>query len=377
MSLLTNSREIYNLCNKLKNEKFICIDTEFIREKYYYPKLCLIQIGDSKGNGWAIDPLIDNINLKPIYKLFTKEKIIKVFHSPRQDFEIIFNLTNNIPKPIFDTQSAAMACGYGDSVSYEKLVKDIIGISIDKSLRYTNWQKRPLSNQQIKYAISDVTHLSKIYLNLVKNIESKSRMEWIREEINSFYNKKLYSTKPYNAWKKIKFNTNNLKTISLIREIAANREKLAQKLNIPKNKIIKDEIIVKIAKNPPKNIEAFKSLRGINLNYMDNSTKNLVFKSINLGLKKDNKSLIINKNKNIASRAMIEILKIILLNAAEKNNISSLLIANREDIKNIAMGKKNIKALKGWRYEIFGSTALKFMKGKASIKIYKGNIVIE
>tara|TARA_B100000686_G_scaffold348403_1_gene439368 strand:- start:2508 stop:3647 length:1140 start_codon:yes stop_codon:yes gene_type:complete len=377
MSLLRNSNEIYNLCNKLKNEKFICIDTEFIREKYYYPKLCLIQIGDSKGNGWAIDPLIDKINLEPIYKLFTKEKIIKVFHSPRQDFEIIFNLTNKIPKPIFDTQSAAMACGYGNSVSYEKLVKDIIGINLNKSLRYTNWQKRPLSNQQIKYAISDVTHLSKIYLNLIKNIETNSRKEWIKEEINSFYNKKLYFTKPYDAWKKIKFNTNNLKTISIIREIAANREKLAQKLNIPKNKVIKDEIIVKIAKNPPKNIEAFKSLRGINLNYIDDPTKNLVIKSINIGLKKDNKNLIIKKNKNIVSRAMIEVLKIILLNAAEKNNISSLLIANKEDIKNIAMGKRNTKALKGWRYEIFGFTALKFMQGKASIKISKGNIVIE
>jgi len=377
MTLLTTSIEIDNLCNKLKNEKFICIDTEFIREKYYYPKLCLIQIGDSKGNGWAIDTLINNINLEPIYKIFAKKKIMKVFHSPRQDFEIILNLTKKIPNPIFDTQSAAMACGFGDSVSYENLVKNILGINIDKNARYTNWQKRPLSSQQIKYAISDVTHLSKIYLYLIKDIESNSRMEWIKEEINNFYNEKLYYTRPYDAWKKIKFNTNNIKTISLIREMAATREKLAQKINVPKNKIMRDEIIVKLAKNPPNNISSFKSLRGINLNYMNDYTKKLIIKSIKIGIKKQNKNLVINKSKNIASRAMIEILKIILLDAAEKKNISSLLIANKEDIKNIAIGKKNVKALKGWRYEVFGSKALKFLQGKASIKISQGNIIIE
>ena len=377
MSLLTNSKEIDKLSSKLEKEKFICIDTEFIREKYYYPKLCLIQIGDSKGNGWAIDPLIKNINLKPIYKLFNKKSILKVFHSPRQDFEIIFNLTKNIPKPIFDTQSAAMACGYGDSVSYENLVKDIIGINLDKSLRYTDWQKRPLSQQQINYAISDVTHLSKIYLKLVKNIESKSRMEWIKEEINNFYNKELYFTKPYDAWKKIKYRSNNMKVISLVREIAADRERLAQKLNVPKNKIIRDELIVKIAKNPPNNINTFNSLRGVKLNHLDIKTKNIIIKSITKGLRKKNKSLIIRKDKNIASKALIEILKIILLNSAEKNNISSLLIANKEDIKSIALGKRNLKPLKGWRYKIFGSTALNFIQGKTSIKIIKGKITID
>ena len=379
MVLITTSNEIANLYNKLKNEKFICVDTEFIREKYYYPKLCLIQIGDSKGNGWAIDPLIKNINLKPIYKLLTKTNIIKVFHSPRQDFEIIFNLINKVPEPIFDTQSAAMACGYGDSVSYENLVKNIVGQKIDKSIRFTNWEKRPLSNKQIKYAISDVTHLSKIYLNLVKTIKKNNRIEWIKEELENFKNKNLYITKPYEAWKKIKFNHNNLKTLSIVREISASREKLAQKLNIPKNKIIRDEIILKIAKNPPNSIKNFQYLRGVNLNNIDNNTKTIILKSINIAKIKANKTFINNKNDNDikVSKSLLEILKIILLNSAEKNNISSLLIANKDDIRNIALGKKNVKSLKGWRYQIFGSAALKFIEGKSSIKNINGKIIID
>jgi len=377
MVLITTSNEIANLYNKLKNEKFICVDTEFIREKYYYPKLCLIQIGDSKGNGWAIDPLIKNINLKPIYKLLTKTNIIKVFHSPRQDFEIIFNLINKVPEPIFDTQSAAMACGYGDSVSYENLVKNIVGQKIDKSIRFTNWEKRPLSNKQIKYAISDVTHLSKIYLNLVKIIKKNNRIEWIKEELENFKNKNLYTTKPYDAWKKIKFNHNNLNTLSIVREISASREKLAQKLNIPKSKIIRDDIILKIAKNPPNSIENFKYLRGVNLSNIDNNIKLIILKSINIA--KSKKISINNKNNNNTkvSKALLEVLKIILLNSAEKNNISSLLIANKDDIKNIAIGKRNIKSLKGWRYQIFGSSALKFIEGKASIKNINGKLIIE
>ena len=265
MLLIKTSKELNILCNKLKNEKFICIDTEFIREKFYYPKLCLLQLGDSKGNGWAIDALSENIDLSPVFKLFSKKNIIKVFHSPRQDFEIIYNLTKEIPSPIYDTQSAAMACGYGDSVSYENLVNDITGVKIDKTLRFTDWQKRPLSNKQIKYAISDVTHLSTIYKNLCKKIKSESREDWIKEEINNFYNKNIYFTKPYDAWKRIKFNTNNLKTMAIIREIAATREKIAQKLNVPRNKVFRDEMITKIAKNPPKNF--IKSFRAIYIDH--------------------------------------------------------------------------------------------------------------
>ena len=378
MTLIIKSEEIIKLCKKLKQEKFICVDTEFIREKYYHPKLCLIQLGDSKGNGWAIDPLVKNINLKPIYELFLNEKILKVFHSPRQDFEIIFNILNKIPYPIFDTQSAAMACGFGDSASYEALVNNIVNINIDKSARFTNWELRPLTKKQINYATSDVTHLSKVYFYLCDEMIKNKRTEWIKEEIQKFFDLNLYVTKPSNAWKRIKFFSSNNITMCIFREIAAIREELAKNLNIPRNKIFRDDTIIKLAKYPPKNITEFDTLRGLNLKRINNTQKYQILKSIEIGKKNNNTNWLENniKNKNV-SKAVTDILKIILLSSAEKYNISPLLIANKEDIKNIALGNKDVKALKGWRYKIFGSSALKLIEGSLTLKVKDGSVIIE
>ena len=378
MTLITQSDGVLKLCNVLKSEKFICVDTEFIREKYYHPKLCLIQLGDSKGNGWAIDPLVENIDLLPVYELFLNEKILKVFHSPRQDFEIIFNILNKIPKPIFDTQSAAMACGFGDSASYESLVNNIAKITLDKSARFTDWQLRPLSKKQIDYAISDVTHLSKVYSYLLEEMIKNNRLNWIKEEINKFFDLSIYITEPANAWKRIKFYSSNKTTMSIFKEISQTREHLAKNLNVPRNKIMRDEIIIKLAKNPPKSLTEFDGLRGINLRNMNNSHKILILKSIETGKKSNNTDWLNNNTKsNNASKAVIDILKIILLSCAEKYNISPLLIANKEDIKQIAQGEKNVKALKGWRYEIFGSSALKLIEGSLTITVKEGAVIIE
>jgi len=378
MSLITQSNEVLKLCNILVSEKFICVDTEFIREKYYHPKLCLIQLGDTKGNGWAIDPLVENIDLQPVYELFLNKNVLKVFHSPRQDFEIIFNILNKIPKPIFDTQSAAMACGFGDSASYESLVNNIVNINLDKSARFTDWQLRPLSKKQIDYAISDVTHLSKVYSYLLENMTKNGRLEWIREEIHKFFDLNIYVTEPNNAWKRIKFYSSNKTTMSIFKEIAQMREELAKKLNVPRNKIMRDDIIIKLAKNPPKDLIEFDGLRGMNLKNMNNSHKTLILKSIETGKKSQNTGWLNNNIKsNNASKAVTDILKIILLSCAEKYNISPLLIANKEDIKQIALGEKNVKALKGWRYDIFGSSALKLIEGSLNITVKEGAVIIE
>ncbi|MFL2683104.1 MAG: ribonuclease D [Alphaproteobacteria bacterium] len=377
MTLLTKSQEIETLCNNLKKEPFICVDTEFIREKYYYPKLCLIQIGDSKGNGWAIDPLINQINLSPIFELLLDKKILKVLHSPRQDFEIIFNILKKIPTPIFDTQSAAMCCGFGDSASYESLVKNISNINLDKSARYTNWENRPLNEKQIKYAISDVTYLSEIYLFLNNHMEKNKRINWIKEEIEKFNDLSLYKTESQNAWKRIKFNSSNNKTMSIFRQIAALREELAKSNNIPRNKIFRDDVIIKLTKNPPNNIKDFDNLRGMNLKHIDISYKNKILNYIKIGKNEKNIDWLNKRNINTPSKAITDILKIILLSSAEKHNISPLLIANKEDLKLIALGEKDVKALKGWRYDIFGSFALKLMEGKFSLKIKNGSVIID
>ena len=377
MALLTKSYEIEDLCKKLQNETFICVDTEFIREKYYYPKLCLIQIGDSKGNGWAIDPLVDEINLNPIFDLLLNKKILKVLHSPRQDFEIIFNILKKIPEPIFDTQSAAMTCGYGDSASYETLVNKIVNVKLDKSARFTNWENRPLNEKQIKYAISDVTHLSKIYLYLKENMKKNNRTNWIVEELEKFNNLNLYKIDSDIAWKRIKFKSSNIKTMSIFKEIAKMRENLAKKNNIPRNKIFRDDVVIKLSKNPPNNMNDFDNLRGINMNNFNDNYKNLIIESINKGKNNKNIDKTDNTINNVVSKAVVDILKIILLSCAEKNNISPLLIANKNELKLIAQGEKDVKPLKGWRYDIFGSAALKLMEGKLSLKIKNGAVIID
>lgn len=377
MTLLTKSNEIKDLCLKLENETFICVDTEFIREKYYYPKLCLIQLGDSQGNGWAIDPLIKNINLEPIFKLLLNKNILKVLHSPRQDFEIFFNILQKVPKPIFDTQTAAMSCGFGDSASYESLVNKIVNINLDKSVRFTNWEIRPLTEKQINYAISDVTHLSKVYTFLCDYMIKNKRINWIKEELEKFNDLNLYKTEVHNAWKRIKFFSPNKITMSIFREIAAAREELAKNNNLPRNKIFRDDIIIKLAKNPPNNLQEFDTLRGMNLKHITDNQRILILKSIKIGKENRNTEWLNTKIINPPSKAITDIIKIILISCAERYNISPLLIANKEDIKLLAQGDKNVKALKGWRYEIFGSSALKLLEGKLSLKIKNGTVHIE
>ena len=263
MNLISTSKDIQNLCNKLSKEKFICIDTEFIREKYYFAKLCLLQIGDSKGNGWAIDTLSKGIDFSPVYSLLLNPEILKVFHAPRQDLEIIYKLMGKIPRPIFDTQSAGMACGFGDSVSYEVLVKNLLEIKIDKSSRYSDWSKRPLHIKQLEYAIADVTYLSKVYLFLNRQITKNKRSVWIKDEVEKFYDTDLYKVDPYSVWEKIKIKHSNPRISCILREIVALREQLAIKNNLQKNMILKDDILVKISLNPPNNINDLKKIRGL------------------------------------------------------------------------------------------------------------------
>ena len=379
MNLISTSKDIQNLCNKLSKEKFICIDTEFIREKYYYAKLCLLQIGDSKGNGWAIDTLINGIDLSPVYSLLLNPEILKVFHAPRQDLEIIYKLMGKIPRPIFDTQSAGMACGFGDSVSYEVLVKNLLEIKIDKSSRYSDWSKRPLHLKQLEYAIADVTYLSKVYLFLNKQITKNKRSVWIKDEVEKFYDTDLYKTDPYSVWEKIKIKHNNPRTSCILREIAALREQLAIKNNLQKNMILKDDILVKISLNPPRNINDLKKIRGLPYSKLSNKIKNLIILAVNKGKNSDINKGISKKThiKSKAQKSLIDMLNILLKNTAETHNISTKLIGNKKDMEKLASGISNIKILEGWRYDLFGKTALQFIEGKIAIISNNNKIIIK
>ena len=379
MNLISTSKDIQNLCNKLSKEKFICIDTEFIREKYYFAKLCLLQIGDSKGNGWAIDTLINGIDLSPVYSLLLNPEILKVFHAPRQDLEIIYKLMGKIPRPIFDTQSAGMACGFGDSVSYEVLVKNLLEIKIDKSSRYSDWSKRPLHLNQLEYAIADVTYLSKVYLFLNRQITKNKRSVWIKDEVEKFYDTDLYKVDPYSVWQKIKIKHSNPRTSCILREIAALREQLAIKNNLQKNMILKDDILVKISLNPPRNINDLKKIKGLPYSKLSNKIKNLIILAVNKGKNSDINKGISKKThiKSKAQKSLIDMLNILLKNTAETHNISTKLIGNKKDMEKLASGISNIKILEGWRYDLFGKTALQFIEGKIAIISNNNKIIIK
>ena len=379
MNLISKSKDIQNLCNKLSKEKFICIDTEFIREKYYFAKLCLLQIGDSKGNGWAIDTLVNGIDLSPVYSLLLNPEILKVFHAPRQDLEIIYKLMGKIPRPIFDTQSAGMACGFGDSVSYEVLVKNLLEIKIDKSSRYSDWSKRPLHLKQLEYAIADVTYLSKVYLFLNRQITKNKRSVWIKDEVEKFYDTDLYKVDPYSVWEKIKIKHSNPRTSCILREIAALREQLAIKNNLQKNMILKDDILVKISLNPPRNINDLKKIRGLPYSKLSNKIKNLIILAVNKGKNSDINKGISKKThiKSKAQKSLIDMLNILLKNTAETHNISTKLIGNKKDMEKLASGISNIRILEGWRYDLFGKTALQFIEGKIAIISNNNKIIIK
>ena len=256
--LITDQKALKGFCASLKSETFITVDTEFLREKTYYPKLCLIQIGAADGRAAAIDPLSDDIDLAPVYDLLFDEKILKIFHAARQDLEIFFNQTGKVVYPFFDTQIAAMVCGYGDSIGYENLVRNITGGQIDKSSQYTNWSNRPLSDKQVNYALGDVTHLVKVYEHLAEQLEKRGRTSWVFEEEAVLEDPATYDVDLNEMWRKIKVKSPKPQTLAVLRELAAWREARAQRKDLPKNWVMKDDTLADMAAQAPRDAKALK-----------------------------------------------------------------------------------------------------------------------
>ena len=261
--LITEQESLKAFCDQLRGEKFITIDTEFLREKTYYPKLCLIQISGADGKAAAIDPLIEGLDLQPVYELLFNSDILKVFHAGRQDLEIFFNLTGKVVTPIFDTQIAAMVCGYGDSVGYESLVKNVTGQQVDKSSQFTDWSRRPLSDKQLSYALGDVTYLIDVYKSLAKQLDEKGRTSWVLEEEEILANPKTYEVDFDLCWKRIKIRTPKPKTLVVLRALAAWREQEAQRRNMPKNWVMRDETLADMAAQAPKDVKALQRIRNM------------------------------------------------------------------------------------------------------------------
>ena len=373
MLFIEDTPSLKKLCKTLSKEPFLAIDTEFVREKTYYPKLCLIQIGYSS-DAAIIDPLAPNIDLEPFLKLLSNKKILKVFHSGRQDIEIFYHLTGKTPKPVFDTQIAASVCGFGHSISYDALVYAVTKIEIDKSSRLTDWSLRPLEKSQLEYALRDVTFLIPCYEYLQKYLKKHNREHWIDEETADLLNEKYYKIDPDAAWQRLKYSGHNPHFLAALKALAAWREKRAMKYNIPKRSILKDEILISIASTNPKTVEELKSVRNIRADVSDGKLGLEIMEALNAArheppsrdLKKIDRERKVHIPSNAA--ALTEVLKLLLKVKCEQEGVVQSIVADEEDIRNIACGNdaKN-RALEGWRFEIFGRDALAFRKGIASL----------
>lgn len=368
--LIQKNEELKDFCRKLKGHPFITVDTEFIREKTYWPRLCLIQLA-SVDDAACVDPLADGIDLTPVFEIMQDETIVKVFHAARQDVEIFYHLTGKVPAPLFDTQVAAMVCGFGESVSYQTLVSKLVKTEIDKTMRFTDWSRRPLSEKQVKYALCDVTYLRDVYAKLTEILEQTQRTDWVAEEIAFLSDPKTYENDPQEAWLRIKQSSNNPEFLAILQALAAWREEEAQKHDRPRKHIMRDELLLEIAASAPKTLEEMKGMRSLPQGFAEGRLGTAARNVITQTLARDPASFPehpVKRDLPKGTRALTKMLKLLLTVKAEQNDVAEKLIASSDEVDLLA-GEDNpdIPALKGWRFDVFGKDATALKNGKLAL----------
>lgn len=369
-ALIHKQAELEQFCKEVAESGFITVDTEFIRDKTYFPRLCLVQVAGDKAEG-IIDPLAKGLDLAPLFALLQSKKLLKVFHACRQDIEIFYMLTGKIPSPIFDTQVAAAVCGYGESVGYETLVNKIAKKDIDKSSRYTDWSARPLTDKQLSYALSDVTHLRVIYEKLQQQIDKAGRADWIEEEHAYLSDTNLYDTKPEDAWKRLKYGNMRSRQLAVLRELAAWREKEAREADVPRGHIVKDDGLIELAHTAPTKEADIKGLRRLGKS-LPKARLDAILKHVKKALDQPPESYPkAEKHTRLPPdiAGPMELLKMLLKVQSDAEGVSASIIATKDDLESIAMGHKDSPALSGWRYDIFGQKAEALMAGKLSLSL--------
>ena len=370
MQLITQNEELENFCNAVSTQEFITVDLEFLRERHYYAQLCLIQVGSLNGCA-IIDPFADGINLEPFFVLMQNPNVLKVFHSARQDIEIIFHLSGKIPFPLFDTQIAAMALGYGEAISYEGLVAHVLHRGLDKTNRLSDWSKRPLSEAQLQYALSDVTHLIEIYSTLSQQLKKQQREDWIKEEMDILLSPKTYEVNPDEVWMKIRHRSHSAHFLTLLRELAAWREKRSQLKNTPRQSYIKDDMLLNICAVNPQNKDQLCQIRNLRADIAKGKLGDEIIEVLRYCQTIPEKDYVDPpKFKELPdkSNALYELLKVLLRIISQQEKVVPRLIASDEDLHLLAAFKdeKN-PLLEGWKYQIFGRHALLLREGKISI----------
>lgn len=379
MRIVDSTAALKTLVRELEGAPYIALDTEFMRDQTYWPKLCLLQVAAPGGIAAIVDPLGD-IDLGSFHKLLADTKIVKVLHAARQDIEIFHHQGHVIPDPLFDTQIAGMVCGFGEAASYETLARKIAHVEIDKSARFTDWSRRPLSSRQLEYALADVTHLCVIYEALEAQLKRTVRESWVAEEIRALQDPALYNLDPDDAWRRLKARTSNKRFFAMLQSIAAWREREAQTRDIPRNRVIKDEALLEIAAHPPDNAETLERIRAVPKGFAGSKMGKGLLDAIEAGrhaqppkgFEPDRP-----RRKREPSQSAVDLLKTLLRLRAEESHVAPRLIANADDIERIAAYEdEGVAALHGWRADVFGDDARALRDGKLAIALEKGEAVV-
>ena len=380
MNIIKTTSELSKFCAHASKFDYLTVDTEFLRERTYYPKLCLIQLAfpsDQEDNAVLVDPLDNQLDLSPLYELFLNSNVVKVFHAARQDLEIFFHDKNIIPNPLFDTQLAAMVCGFGEQVGYETLVRSICKVNLDKSSRFTDWSLRPLSDSQKDYALADVTHLRQIYEYLKSELKQNKREAWVQEELNILKNPETYITRPNEAWKRIKIRSNSSKFLGIVSKLAEFREKYAQQNDIPRNRVFKDDALMEIASLKPKSFDELSRSRLLLRDARKGRIASGILESVKAAqasnFEEVNKEVKLAKNLN-GNSALSEMLRVLLKAKSEELGVAAKLIAISADLDSLASGERTVPALLGWRHKVFGKDALDLCNGKVGLFLDGKNI---
>lgn len=371
MQIITDTQSLEAFCAAQESADYVTIDTEFMRDTSYWPKLCLIQVGGVE-EAVIIDPLSEGLDCEPLYALLRNPDVVKVFHAARQDLEIFYQRMGSVPAPVFDTQVAAMVCGFGDQVSYEKLVAALTSKSIDKGARFTDWSRRPLGEKQLSYALADVTHLRDVYEKLRRRLEKNGRESWLSDEMAVLADPETYQNDPEKAWQRLKSRSRDRRSLAVLRALATWREREAQARDVPRSRILKDEQLYDLASNRPETVDGLARLRGLSADMAKGRIGREILKIIsetaNLPKNQLPEGPPASDNREDASPALIELLKVLLKAKCEEHDIAQKLLANVSDLEQIALDDAaDVPALKGWRREIFGKHALDLKQGRIAL----------
>jgi len=368
--LITKTADVAEFCSEVSTAEFVAVDTEFVREKTYWPILCLVQIA-TPDRAVAIDPLANGIDLQPVYDLMANTSVLKVFHSASQDMQVMFNATGRMTEPVFDTQIAAMVSGYGDQPAYATLVQKIVGLTIDKRSQMTDWSLRPLTDHQVEYALGDVTHLIKVYNRLTADLKNSGRADWAQEEMSHLRNKELYDLDPRELWRRVRLRRPTRRALAILREITEWREVSAQRRNIPRGWVCRDEALAEIALNQPQTPAALARVRGINERFAHGRDGSAMLDAVQVGLKlPDDQCPDPEKGRPPLKghETLVALLQALLKLRCDENGVAAQLVANRKELDRIATeDDPDIRTLTGWRREIYGNDALALKRGEIAL----------